>query len=200
MPRYTIITPTILRESLEKCCDSVNFQTVTDWEHLVILDSADDTQTVWPELMHPQRKFIRCGINHNDWGDTCRHLAWTHATGEYIHYLDDDNYYPDDRVLEEFRAVTADWAIFPINKIHFGGMHFFCPPMVGGTDTGSFLVRREIGRWTKGVVSGGVQWVETSKKYNSDGRFAKQLSEKYNYDILLTRPLMVYGGKNQEQL
>jgi glycosyltransferase involved in cell wall biosynthesis len=183
VPRYTIITPTILRGSLEKTCDSVNSQTCGDWEHIIVVDGPE--QIIPYPINHHQRHFVWCDERHNDWGNTCRRNVWKNALGDYVYYLDDDNYLADDRVLEEFNTVTADWAIFPILKPHFGGMHFFCPPVVGGTDTGSFIVKREFAQWPEtlpGTAAG------------ADGRFAQKLKETHDYDILLTRPLMVYGG------
>jgi hypothetical protein len=163
-------------------------QTCKDWEHIVMLDLLEEHQPVWPELIHPQRKFICCGTNHNNWGNTCRHNAWTHATGDYLYNLDDDNYLADDKVMEEWNTVTAAWAIFPIFKEKFGGFHFFCPPVLGGTDTGSFIVRRTIGRWPDEAGS-------ENPAISSDGRFAEKLRQIHSYDILLTRPLRIYTGR-----
>jgi len=40
MPFFSIITPTIQRESLKECCASVDIQTYPDWEHIVMIDAA----------------------------------------------------------------------------------------------------------------------------------------------------------------
>src|ERR1700677_1888333 len=109
MPRYTIIAPTILRRSWIRTCESVNKQTCTDWEHIVMVDCEGDIPA---EIVHPQRKILYCKTNHNNYGNTCRWNACEHATGDYLYYLDDDNYFMDDNVLETLKIVTGDWAIF----------------------------------------------------------------------------------------
>ena len=38
MPRYSIITPTVLRPQLLKLVESINAQTCNDWEHLIAVD------------------------------------------------------------------------------------------------------------------------------------------------------------------
>ena len=188
-PRYSIITPTILRPSLLKTCESVNTQTCADWQHIVIIDG-DFENTIPLEMHHPQRKFLRCERNHNNWGNTCRFNAWMHATGEYIYYLDDDNYLADDRVLETLKSVTADWAIFPILKTQWGGLHFFCPPLRGCSDGGSFIAKREIGRWPECPIMTNV--IDGRVGYDADGQLIEHLRRNYPYQAIMTRPLMVY--------
>ena len=177
MPRYSIITPTILRPSLVQTCESVDNQVCTDWEHIVAVDGIEES--VPEEIIHDQRKIIYCTTPHKNWGNTCRHDAWKYATGEYVYYLDDDNILADDRVLEDLKIVKDDWAIFPIIKKKWGGMHFFCPPMRGFTDAGSILVKREIGRYPN------------SPDYDADGQLVEQLRATHPYRALLFRPLMV---------
>lgn len=185
--RYSILTPTILRPSLVRACESINTQTCTDWEHIVIIDGVEGE--VPKEIEHPQRKIIRCARNHNDYGNTCRYEAWTHLSGDYIYNLDDDNYLADERVLETLKLVTAPWAIFPINKIDWHGLHFCCPPKRGFTDTGSFIVRRDIGRWPQVAEFGA---------FGADGEFAEYLLARYAVQALLIRPLMIYTGVNPD--
>ena len=183
--RYSIITPTLGRESLRKTCASLESQTCTDWEHIVIVDSPG---AIVPS--HPQRTVLRCDRRHYNYGNTCRHDAWTHAKGDYVYYLDDDNYLAHNYVLEALKAVTGDWAIFPI--LRFGSRFFNDPPRVNHTDTGNFLVRREIGQWLNrpdGSTDGTV-----------DGQFAESLAAKYPYQSLGSlRPVLVmpesHGGR-----
>jgi len=40
--RYTIVTPTICRQSLLRLCESIDSQTQSDWEHLVVIDTPRD--------------------------------------------------------------------------------------------------------------------------------------------------------------
>lgn len=64
--RYTILTPTLLRPSLLRACESVNSQTCTSWSHIVIVDSEISDDTI-AKIAHPQRTIVRCEQPHNDW-------------------------------------------------------------------------------------------------------------------------------------
>lgn len=177
--RYSIITPTILRPSLKLACESVNLQTNTDWEHIVMVDCLGDAPA---EIFHPQRRVLYCMRQHKNWGNTCRHMAWYQAKGEYIIYLDDDNYFADTAVLETLQVVKKDWAIFPMLKVMYGGFYFHCPPMRGFTDAGQMIIKREIAQYPD------------IADYDADGILAESL-RKYPMDALLGRPLLVKPTK-----
>ena len=36
--RYTIITPTLLRDTLPRLCESIDRQTCSDWQHILAVD------------------------------------------------------------------------------------------------------------------------------------------------------------------
>lgn len=171
-PRFTIITPTLLRDSLAKCCASVDAQTLTSWEHILAIDLPEaDTEKLVP-LGHPQRKFMHCGMRHTDAGNTCRHNAWNLAGGRYLIYLDDDNYLSGNDALERiWRALEAnnfpDVAFFPIERL---GQRFFSePPRDCHVDTLNLVVGREIGQWP------------LTDAYGSDWVLIGSLIEKYAY-------------------
>ena len=86
------------------------------------------------------------------------------------------------QLLEHLKVVDKPWAIFPILKPKWGGLHFFCPPMRGLSDGGSILVRRDIGRWPN------------VPEYDADGQMIDQLRTVHSYQALLMRPLMIYGS------
>ena len=193
--RYTIITPTICRPTLARACQSVENQTCSDWEHIVMVDGVEGED---PE--HPQRKIIHCERNHNDVGNTCRRDAWAYASGDYLYYLDDDNYLSHRGVLEELKQVTLPWALLPIYRIGrggtsrdfqsepvrnspsgFGGHRLFrSPPHGGWVDTGSMLIRRDLGQWI-------------ARKTDTDAELAEKLRRGYPYQSMgHLRPVMIY--------
>lgn len=184
--RYSILTPTILRESLLKACESVNMQTSKDWEHLVMVDSELSTDLL-VKIQHPHRKIIRCPHPHRDYGHGCTHFAWTLARGEYCYRLDDDNELADENVLKDLEQVTEDWAIFPI--LRYGQRFFHDPPGNMKTDSGSFMVKRGSARWPN------------NSAYNADGLFVEELVKKFKYRALGDmRPLMVMAASNEGRL
>lgn len=161
--RYTIITPTVLRDSLLKTCESVNVQTCADWQHIVMVDCAPKPEML-ERIEHPQRIIAFCDKPHHNGGNTCRHNAWELATGDMVFYLDDDNYLADERVLEDLKVVTTPWALFPI--LRHGKRFMFDPPKPCYVDTGNVIARRDIARWPdiEAYCSDGV-WVEGLKQY-----------------------------------
>ena len=148
--KFSIITPTVERESLIKCVESVLSQSFTDWEMLIQVDKTNIDQAFF-ERISPTRKIWieECGVCHRNGGNTCRHLAWQRATGEWCIYLDDDNYLSTPRILEMLSSllegVEEEWALFPIFR--HGSVFFFDPPKPCYFDTGNAVVRREIAPW-----------------------------------------------------
>jgi len=177
-PHFTIITPTVLRPSLLRACESVNTQTFTSWQHIILLD-CEISDDLIGKIAHRQRQVYRCERPHQNWGHTCRHAAYGLVKGDFIYHLDDDNFFPDNKVLEDLKDVQAPWAIFPI--LRYGEKFFNDPPGKRKTDTGSFIVKREYGKWID------------SPAYDTDGDVVEQLLRNHpNYQSLPDmRPLMV---------
>jgi O-antigen biosynthesis protein len=139
-PVFTIITPTIERASLARCCRSVAEQTYPHWQHLVLVDGPAWTIPTEP-LAHPNRVFLVSGERHHDFGNAARHGAYAHVRGDYILGLDDDNYLLHDRALETLsRSLAgADWAVFPMVR---AGRYFFAdPPGRKRTDLAQMVYR-----------------------------------------------------------
>jgi glycosyltransferase involved in cell wall biosynthesis len=178
MPRYSIITPSLLRPTLRRTCDSISAQSNPSWQHVII---ADGPAQECAKLVPPddRRKLLFCGTRHNDFGNTCRYNAWEHAEGEFCFYIDDDDYLADADVLTTLEQVTEPWAIFPVL---WHGQHFFnVPPGINRTGSAMFIARREIGRW-----------LPNRKEYAADGALVEHLIANYPYQTLKdVRPLAV---------
>ena len=127
--RFTIITPTLQRNSLVRTCSSVESQSFIDWQHIVMVDRAKLNHTLLALIHHPRRSIIKCPIAHHNYGNTCRHNAWKLASGDDCLMLYDDNYLADHRILEDIEANLEDrphWALFPIlrrGKLFFPLIH-----------------------------------------------------------------------------
>ncbi len=151
MITFTIITPTIQRQSLIKCCRSVEAQTLKNqWQHVIAVDSDKYDDELMEQLQHPQREIFLCGQRFGHYGNHPRWMAWEKATGDYLIYLDCDNYLAHDKALEDIAnslesANYPQWAIFPIWR--HSGLFFCDPPGLCMTDTLNLVVKREIGRW-----------------------------------------------------
>ena len=165
--RFTIITPTLQRSSLVRACNSVDRQSFSDWQHIVMVDRAKLDHALLAGIHHPRRSVIKCPVAHHNYGNTCRHNAWELATGDYCLMLDDDNYLADDKILEDIAANLEDsphWALFPI--LRRGKPFFHDPPGLKVTDTANVVVRREIARWPDILeYAADARWIEGLKAY-----------------------------------
>jgi glycosyltransferase involved in cell wall biosynthesis len=181
--RYSVVTPTICRPSLARLCASVDIQTQPDWEHLVVIDVPRDQmsreqQKVLSSITSKQnRTFAYCDKKHNNYGHTCRHQIWERAKGDYILYVDDDDYLADENVLKTLDSVTAPWAVFPM--LRHGQFFLGLPPGICKTGTGMFIHKREIGRWPN------------TNEYEADGAFVEELKRGYCYQVVDSAPLVV---------
>lgn len=168
--KFTIISPTIQRPSLLRCCESVSVQTHQSFEHIVQVDCAEyDMALITAIEEDPRRAIYKCPVSHKNFGNTCRGLAWMVATGDWVLHLDCDNYLADDHVLEDLAAALVDveekWAIFPI--LRFGQRFFYDPPGCCSVDTLNMVIRREVAQWPDG------------SEYAMDGLFCEQLKARH---------------------
>jgi glycosyltransferase involved in cell wall biosynthesis len=151
---FSIITPTLQRESLVACCDSIDAQTLPSWQHIVMVDAPSKDRDLCIEIKRNDdlgRRWVHCcGVAHKDGGNTCRRTALFGAMGQYIYFCDDDNYLADDRVLEDMAtalegAGMPPWGLFPITRL--GGRFFTDPPRSCHVDTMNFVLRSDIAYW-----------------------------------------------------
>ncbi len=176
--RYTIITPTLLRETLPRLCRSIEEQTDPSWQHIVMVDTRKRDETMLRSIQHPQRLIIHCERPHKDTGNTCRRAAWEVADGDYLLYIDDDNFFHDPLVFETLRFVTEPVALFPL--LFQGEQGPVTPFKIGASDGNQLLVKREIGRWPD------------LKTNDVDGIFILDLTTNHPYELYEERPLVVY--------
>ena len=101
--KFSIVIPTYNRATfLQKAIESVLAQTYTDWELIIIDDgSTDNTKDVVSQYGDSRIKYI---YQENAERSAARNNGIMHATGDYICFLDSDNYIKADRLqkLAEF--------------------------------------------------------------------------------------------------
>jgi glycosyltransferase involved in cell wall biosynthesis len=189
--KISIITPTIQRQSLIRCCESVDAQTFSNWEHVIMVDCEEFDRLLIEKIEEtPSRVIYKCPIPHNNYGNTCRHNAWTLATGDWVLYLDCDNFLSHPDVLSKIASsiesnvfFTPQWAIFPIAR--HGHRFFSDPPGLCKTDTANMVIRREIAQWPDGP------------EYTMDGIFCENLLKSYPYAAFPSvNPIVVMEASN----
>ena len=94
--RIWVITPVYWpkKEWLDQCLQSVKSQTVGAVRHLLVVDGTGYEPPAGVEVIQLEK-------NHNDFGDTPRHVGIQHARSEgadVIALLDDDNWYEPDHL------------------------------------------------------------------------------------------------------
>lgn len=187
--KLSIITPTILRESLYKTCKSIDIQRNCDYEHIVIVDIPQEeltkSQVNMIKILQKQdtknkRTFYYCNKRHHNVGNTCKHDAFKYVTGFYVMSMDDDDCYlhtNDFQLIVSglLQARKPDWAVFPILRM---GVRFFnLPPQLGMTCSNQYIYKR--------YIKGRAMQFPDSDIYEQDGLWLNDIHRWYpNYGVL----------------
>lgn len=160
MPMVSVVIPTYKhRDFVLESIASVQAQTFTDWELIVVNDgSPDDTHELLQPLAEAGRiRYIR---QENQGQSTARNRGLAEAAGVYLAFLDDDDIWPSDKlawqvaelqqhpeygiVAGTYRELGAGAEIFkPVDApktIRHEEMFTGCPCI----SPGQYLVRREL--------------------------------------------------------
>lgn len=113
---------------LDKCLKSVLSQTYKDWECIVVNDFSTDKQTVdvlrrWKQCQVPRFLFIDKG--RNEGVDAARFTALAKASGDYITFLDSDDWLNDDSLailVKIAKEKKVDMVTGRMCKAYFGGL------------------------------------------------------------------------------
>lgn len=99
MPKISVITPVYNGEKyIVQAMDSLLAQTYTDWESIIIDDGSNDsTPRILQQYTDPRIRIIR---QQNAGEAGARNTGLLHATGEYIAYLDADDYYTPNALAD----------------------------------------------------------------------------------------------------
>jgi len=122
MPKVSVIVPVYnVEQYIGRCIESIQKQTLTDWELILIDDcSPDNSIDIIQEYANKDSRIIvkRHDINHGPmiarrWGDKI-------ASGEYITYCDGDDMFPDNALELLYNAAVETGA-----DIVSGNMTYF---------------------------------------------------------------------------
>ncbi|SFE00919.1 glycosyltransferase family 2 protein [Roseivivax sediminis] len=92
MPRFSIVIPAFNADNtLADTLDSLEHQTLTDWEALIVDDGSTDATRVIAEAAAGRDRRIRVIDNPAKGPSAARNLALTETTGEIIAFLDADD-------------------------------------------------------------------------------------------------------------
>ena len=169
--RYSVIIPVYnAKETLRRCLDSLVRQQFSDYELLLINDgSTDGSDAICREYANTY-SCVRYFVKENGGVSSARNLGLEQAEGEYILFVDSDDYVSADYFVSLSSALKNDTA----DLLMFGYSNF------GGVstewDTGEFYEDSEIGIAER--VSSTVQQYLFSSLWSKV--FKKQIIEQYN--------------------
>jgi glycosyltransferase involved in cell wall biosynthesis len=104
MPFFSIILPTYNRAHfLPKAIESVLKQTFTDWELIIVDDGSTDNSREVVNSFTDQR--IRYIYQENQERSAARNNGIERANGEYICFLDSDDYYLENKLTNLFSSI-----------------------------------------------------------------------------------------------
>jgi len=106
--KFSIIIPVYNTEKyIRKCLESLKKQTYTNFEVIIINDgSTDNSQSIINEFLIDNR--FNCYIKKNGGLSDARNYGLNYVTGDYICFLDSDDYY-DENLLNELNKIDYNY-------------------------------------------------------------------------------------------
>lgn len=122
MPKISVIIPIYnVEKYLRRCLDSVLNQTFTDWQAICVNDgSPDNSDKILDEYAKKDSRFIVVNKKNGGLSDA-RNVGMEHATGDYILYLDSDDFiHPQTMEIAYSLAVRdgSDIVSFTYDRIY----------------------------------------------------------------------------------
>lgn len=125
-PLFSIIMPSYLgnyqgaaknREpKFLRAVDSVLEQTEMDWQLIIVADGCERTMEIVSQHYLKSRRIEAILIPKQKlWDPGVRNVGIRNAVGEWIHYLDTDDYYGHkhlEKIAAGLRTIDTDWAWF----------------------------------------------------------------------------------------
>jgi glycosyltransferase involved in cell wall biosynthesis len=188
VPKLSIITPTLLRESLIRTCESIDAQDYDYWEHIIMIDTDEDNPELLKKIEHPRRRIYRCHEPHKNFGNTCRHNAWLKCRGDYIGYIDDDDYFVRGafgKIANALANRRPDAIVYPAHR--HGERFFNVPPASCMTVTGQYFHRH----YAKGRI---IRWPRVKigdQGYLHDGTFIESIKKITEFTPICEDHLLV---------
>jgi glycosyltransferase involved in cell wall biosynthesis len=118
-PLVTIITPTIGTKHLKQCADSVNTQTYQNIQHLIVVDGKEYRKKAEQQILHDVDVFVLpYNTGHDQYNGHRIYGASTFlAKGDYIIFLDEDNWLDPIHVETLVQAVEDNAWAYSLRKI-----------------------------------------------------------------------------------
>ena len=120
----SVIVPVYKSEkTLQRCVDSLLAQTYKDFEILLVVDGPPDNSGVLCEKLAKTDSRIRVINQENQGVSKARNRGIKEARGEYIRFVDSDDYVDTDSneiLLQAMQTTDADFVIAGYHHLYFG--------------------------------------------------------------------------------
>jgi len=123
--KFSIIIPSYNnRNYLNKCIDSVLSQSYTNYELIIVDDGSTDGSYEFLKNNYSNNKQIKIFSKKNSGVADTRNLALKHVTGDWITFLDSDDYFNSEILSEAFHIISKhdiDFLAFNLYLINENG-------------------------------------------------------------------------------
>lgn len=121
-PFFSIITPTYNRAHyLEEMIKSVQAQTHTSYEHIIVDDgSSDNTEDLVLNFAKDDLRIVYIK-QENKGRSTARNVGTTHSKGQYICFLDSDDYWRPNHLESVYQSIKQS----NTPAVHISGLTWF---------------------------------------------------------------------------
>lgn len=130
-----IVTAYNIEKYIKQCLESINLQTYKDFECIIVNDgSSDDTQKIIDEFIKDKHHF-KSMYKTNEGVSTARNAGFESSTGEYVIFLDGDDFF-DEHLLEFlYRKIVESSSdmTFCNYKVFYESMQKFSEPQIDYT-------------------------------------------------------------------
>lgn len=121
--KFSIIIPAYnVADYLENCVESILKQAYDNYEIIIVDDgSTDETGKVADELLRQSKK-INVVHQSNGGASKARNTGMSRATGDYILFLDGDDFWSDSRFLKQ---IASELTVELVDVIIFGYSYYY---------------------------------------------------------------------------
>lgn len=120
MPKVSVIIPVYKAErSLHRCVDSLLNQTFTDFEVILVDDGSPDGSGMICDEYAEKYSFMKAFHTENGGVSSARNFGITKATGEWICFIDSDDFVTENYLEDFFRIGELQSDLLYVQKVFY---------------------------------------------------------------------------------
>lgn len=210
MPAFSVIVPVFNSEkTLRRCLDSLLHQQYADFEVLMIENgSTDQSNAICREYAADDGRFVLHTLSQNRGPSVARNTGLENAQGQWIAFVDSDDYVTPDylqQLRSAFLANNADAVFFGYRNMTTEGTEIaLCIPRV--SDVASYYdILTDLARqnmfgytWIKAFRTDAIGWSRFHENLNlmEDEVFACEVLSRERRITVLQKPIYFYVTGN----